>query len=64
MSGQAEWTALVLRVPEEGQKVDWITGDGQQVDGGRYVRGLWFLPPDHSMYAYYVPTLWRPAKGE
>lgn len=47
--------------PEDGQFVDWITPRGSQVNGGKFHNGLWFLPPEHSAYAYYAPIAWRPA---
>ncbi len=47
--------------PDDNQLVDWITPNGDQVSGGKFVAGLWFLPPDHSVYCYCQPISWRPA---
>jgi hypothetical protein len=48
---------------EVGERVDWIAPSGEVVLGGRYERGLWFLPGGR-MYVYYTPTFWRPAQAE
>ena len=61
----AEWIRTADRRPELNQRVDWIAPGGGQVDGGTYAGGLvWFLPGNDSMYVYYIPAYWRPAKEE
>jgi hypothetical protein len=49
------------RFPEHGQRVDWMAPSGEQVDGGRFDRGMWFLPGG-GMYVYYTPSFWRESK--
>lgn len=56
------WAPTNRLMPDDGQCVDWITSGGEVVEGGLYRGRLWFLPPDHAMYAYYCPAFWRPAK--
>ncbi len=56
----SEFTPVSQYHPEDNQLVDWIDPAGQQVSGGKYYRGLWFLPPDHGMYCYYTPISCRP----
>ncbi len=58
----SEFKPVSQRSPEDNQLVDWIAPDGQQVSGGKYSKGLWFLPPDHTAYCYYEPVSWRPAQ--
>jgi hypothetical protein len=58
----SEFRALTQHAPEDNQPVDWITPAGDQVLGGKYCGGLWFLPPDHAAYCYYEPISWRPAR--
>jgi hypothetical protein len=63
MPTQAKWTPTSERRPEPGAVVDWITPSGDVVDAGMYAGGaVWLLPPDHAVYAYYLPTYWRPAE--
>lgn len=55
------WTNTSLMRPHRGQRVDWIAPDGRQIDGGTF-NGVWNLPGEPSMYVYYTPIMWRPAK--
>lgn len=62
----ANWIPVSERMPEEGQKVDWISPGGVQVDGGQFAGGaVWFLAHGrpNSMYVYYRPAFWRPSEG-
>ena len=57
----SEFKPVSQSVPADNQLVDWIAPVGDQVSGGKYCNGLWFLPPNHNVYCYYTPTSWRPA---
>jgi hypothetical protein len=57
----ADWTPTDRRLPERGQRVDWISPGGEQVDGGTFAGGAVWLLPGGGMYVYYRPTFWRPA---
>jgi hypothetical protein len=60
---EMKWTPTAERTPEPGQRVDWISPGGEQVNGGRFQGGaIWFLPGD-DMYVYYLPKFWRPTKA-
>ena len=58
----SEFTPVSQSAPGDNQLVDWIAPAGEQVSGGKYRKGLWFLPPDHAVYCYYEPVSWRPAQ--
>lgn len=58
------WTNTQYQLPERGQKVDWISPGGEQVNGGTFQGGLIWYPPDSPMYVYYTPAFWRPAKEQ
>ena len=58
MRSETKWTRTEDEKPPMGAVVDWITPNGEQVNGGKYNR-MWFLPSDWAMYAYYTPTYWR-----
>ena len=65
MAGEA-WvptTGPMARLPERGQCIDWIGPMGEQVNGGDFFQGVWFLPSGE-IYAYYTPTFWRPTQAE
>ena len=51
------WYTLAQKLPEHGQKIDWIAPDGTEVTGGQFL-GVWMLP--EGMYVYYTPAFWRP----
>jgi len=57
----ADFTPTKVCLPKRGQRVDWISPGGMQVNAGLY-DGHWFLPG--GMYAYYKPVAWRPAEKE
>lgn len=58
MSTKTEhWNATNRILPERGQRVDWLQGDGEIVQGGTH-QGVWLLPD--GMYVYYTPQFWRP----
>lgn len=59
----SDWIATKTQMPAPNQAVDWISPSGQQVNGGRYVGGVIWYPPDGDMYIYYLPTFWRPAQA-
>lgn len=54
---ESKWTSVSDRLPDEGQKIDWIAPSGHEVVGGTRSGRLWFLPG--GMYCYYTPTYWR-----
>lgn len=60
----AGWTNPQHKLPERGQKVDWISPGGEQVNGGTFEGGAIWFPPESTMYVYYTPAFWRPAKSE
>lgn len=53
------WTRVTKdTLPDEGRLIDWIAPGGEQIDGGKRLGNLWFLPCG-TMYCYYTPTYWR-----
>lgn len=58
----SEFKPVSQDLPENNQVVDWVTSTGDEVSGGKFYEGLWFLPPDHRIYCYYKPISWRPAE--
>jgi len=61
--GQEEtWISVKDRVPPVGVVIDTKIDDEKGVRNEQqlvFENPLWFFP-DHSMYAYYKPTHWKP----
>jgi hypothetical protein len=51
------WIPPETRLPERGQRIDWLAPDGELVERGMY-DGVWLLP-NSGMYIYYTPIFWR-----
>lgn len=56
----ATWTPPSAQLPADGMRCEVITESGDQREL-IYDRNLWWLP-DHSMYVYFTPRFWRPAR--
>lgn len=58
------WISPREQMPERGQRVDWVDSSGNETIGGKFA-GVWLLPDtpgQPTMYIYYLPTFWRPAR--
>lgn len=58
------WYPVAKSLPAPGQKVDWISPGGAQIDGGVYQGGsVWHIPVggSNAMHIYYLPVFWRPS---
>lgn len=53
-----DWHAPADQLPEEGQVVVAMDSAGT-VKEMKFYRGLWFLAPDFTVYAYYTPAFWQ-----
>lgn len=55
----SDFIPVKVRLPAEGERIDWITPGGDQINDCRYERGLWWIL--ENLYVYYTPLSWRPA---
>jgi hypothetical protein len=54
-----DWIPVSSRLPERGQRIEWISPGGTH-QRGTFIGGVIWMPEGSEMYVYYTPTYWRP----
>lgn len=52
-----KWIPVSVRLPKDGERVQWMAPGGEVVSGKKGPGKLWF---EGGMYIYYEPLFWKP----